>query len=83
MEVFVGDDGGRSRSLVLIIILVHTETEFHIFISCRLGWFETEYKQNMQAENLRQLENENDDVGSHAYSTSLSVVHHYRTSRSS
>jgi len=37
MEVIVGDDGGRSRTLVLIIILVHTETEFHIFISCRLG----------------------------------------------
>jgi len=37
MEVFAGDDGGRSRSLVLVIMLVHTETEFHIFISCRLG----------------------------------------------
>jgi len=37
----------------------------------------------MQAENLRQLKNENDDIGSHAYSTSLYVVHHYRASQCS
>jgi len=82
MEVFEGNDGVRS-SLVLITILVHTDTEFRIFISCRLGGFQSEYKQNMQAENLRQLENENDDIGSHDYSTSLHVVHHCRASQSS
>jgi len=37
----------------------------------------------MQVESLRGLENENGDIGSHAYSTSLYVVHHYRASRSS
>jgi len=42
-----------------------------------------DFKQNVQAEKLRRLENENDDIGSHAFSTYLYVVHHYRASRSS
>jgi len=55
IEVFVEEDGGCSRSLVLIIILVHCETDFKsLFLVDSDG-----FKQNMQAENLRQLENEN------------------------
>jgi len=63
---------------VLIIILVHTETDFKSLFLVDSD----ELKQNMQAENLRQLENEN-DIGSNAYSTSLYVLHHHRASRSS
>jgi len=54
------------KSLVLIIILVHTETDFKSLYLVDSD----DFKQNMQAENLKQVENEN-DIGSNAYSTSL------------
>jgi len=77
MYTGVGDDCGRSRSLV-VIILFHAETEFHVneylyFFS--LGQIQTCLKQSMQRENLRPLE-VNDDTGSQprASRTGLSQI---------
>ena len=75
LEVLVSDDGGRLRSQVFIII-VHTETEFHVldhfyFLLSRMNSnrIETE-RANRKLETSREL---NDDNGSHrhTYPTSL------------